>query len=148
MSRMFRTPLFIKFTVETDKCCRLHRTIWIVGLAQEEVVAGPGRVVLGTHGELHALNVLFEIAERPEYVLHSLRCSAVVGPCIGSLHLSLPSGSFAWVLDGERLDHVSRRTLQHRGHAPSCYCTWDKKVDSDSAAEGLSFKCVVFTRLS
>lgn len=93
-----------------DELCRLHRTIWIVGLAQEEVVAGPGRVVLGPHGELHALNVLFDVVERPEDVVHSLHCCAVVGVCV--LHVSLPSGSLVGMLDGQRLDHVSRRTLQ------------------------------------
>lgn len=75
-----------------DELCRLHRTVWVVRLAQEEVVAGPGRVVLGTHWELHALNVLFDVVERPEDVVHSLHYFAVVGVCV--LHVSLPSGSF------------------------------------------------------
>lgn len=95
-----------------DGLRRLHRTIWIVRLAQEEVVAGAGRVVQGTHWELHALNVLFDVVERPEDVVHSLHCCAVVGVRVRVLHVSLPSGSFVGMLDGERLDHVSRRTLQ------------------------------------
>lgn len=78
----------------------LQCTIWIVGLAQVEVIAGPGWIVLGTHGELHVLDVLFEVVEWPKDVLHSLHHHAVVGLCLDSLHVSLPPGSFVRLLEG------------------------------------------------
>lgn len=80
----------------------MHCTIWVVRLAKVQVIAGPGRIVLGAHGELHALNVLFEVVEGAKDILHSLHTQAVhavVYHCLVSLHLSLPPG-LSGALDG------------------------------------------------
>lgn len=86
-------------------------TIWIVRLAEVQVVAGPGRIVLGAHGELHPLDVLFEVVQRSKDVFHSL--NAVVNDGLVSLHvgvtLVLPGA-----LNGQRLDDVPWWTLQTR----------------------------------
>lgn len=86
-------------------------TIWIVRLAEVQVVAGPGRIVLGAHGELHALNVLFEVVQRSKDVFHSLH--AVISDGLVSLHLGVTL-VLPGALNGQRLDDVPRRTLQRR----------------------------------
>lgn len=93
------------------KAC-LHCTIGEIRLAEMQVIAGPGRIVLGAHGELHALDVLLEVVEGSEDVVHSLH--AVVRQSLISLGFSLPPALFARLLNGQRLDHITRRTLQHR----------------------------------
>lgn len=95
----------------------LRPTVRVVRLAEVQVVAGPGRVVLGAHGELHALDVLFEVVEGSEDVLHSLHAhaiDAVVRHRRVALHLSLPPGLSARLLDGEWLDDVTGWSLKHR----------------------------------
>lgn len=83
-------------------------TIRELGVRQLQVFAGPGWVVLGAHGVLQPLNVLFEIIQGAENILHAL---AVVQPRFISLHLAgapcLLRGP-----DGQRLDDLTRRTLQ------------------------------------
>ena len=56
-------------------------------MCELQVFAGPGRVVLGAHGVLHALDVLLEVVEGAEDVLHAL---AVVqdGACGIRLHVA------------------------------------------------------------
>lgn len=88
------------------------RTIWVVRLAEVQIVAGPGRIVLGAHGELHPLNVLFEVVQRSKDVLHPVH--AVVSDGLVSLHLGVPP-VLPGGLDGQRLDDVSWRALQHGG---------------------------------
>lgn len=101
-------------------CCdkhRPHRTIWEVRLAEVQVVAGPGGVVLRAHGELHALDVLLEVVERAEDVLHPLHAHAVhavVGQRLVSLHLGV-APALAGLLHGQRLDDVARWALQRGG---------------------------------
>ena len=80
-----------------------------------QVVAGPGRVVLGAHGELHALDVLLEVVEGAEHVLHALRVRgvhAVVGQWLVGLGLvRLPPVLPGGLLDGQGLDDVAGGTL-------------------------------------
>lgn len=106
---------------------RLHHTIWEVRLAEVQVVTGPGGIVLGAQRELHALNVLFEVVEGTKDVLHSLHAhgiNAVVGHCLVSLHISVPPGLSASLLDGQRLDDVTRWTLKHHSKRPGkCFRT-------------------------
>ncbi len=92
----------------------LHPTIWVVGLAEVQVVAGPGRIVLGAHGELHALDVLFEVVEGSKDILHSLHTHTVVCHSCVSLHLGLTLGLSGRVLDGQRLNDITGWTLQGR----------------------------------
>lgn len=54
-------------------------------MAELQVFACPGRVVLCAHGVLHAFNVLFEVVEGAEDVLHAL---AVVHDCSVGLHVT------------------------------------------------------------
>lgn len=75
-----------------------------------QVVAGPGRIVLGAHWELHPLNVLLEVVQRSEDVFHSLH--GVVGDGLVSLHLGVPL-VLPGALNGQRLDDVPWWTLQH-----------------------------------
>lgn len=106
---MFHILLFLNSAIHC-----LHHTIWVTRLAEEQVIAGPGRIVLGAHGELHALNVLFEVAEGPENVLHSLNTQAIntiVSHCLVSLHLSLPPDLSSGMMHGQRLNNVSWWTL-------------------------------------
>lgn len=70
-------------------------TIWVVWLAQVQVIARSGRVVLGSHGELHAFDILFEVVKGSENVLHSFHAHAldgVVAQSLVSLHLRLSPG--------------------------------------------------------
>ena len=91
-------------------------TVWELWLAEVQVVAGPGRVVLGAHGELHALDVLLEVVEGAKHVLHALRVRgvhAVVGQSLVGLGLvRLPPGLPGALLHGQGLDDVAGGTLQ------------------------------------
>lgn len=83
-------------------------TISELGVRQLQVFAGSGWVVLGAHGVLQPLNVLFEVIQGGEDILHAL---AVVQPRLISLHL----GGAPCLLRGpdwQRLDDLTRRTLQ------------------------------------
>lgn len=97
----------------SEECCGRF-TIREVGLAEVQVIARPGWVVLGAQGEFHTLDVLFEVVERSKDVLHPFH-AGVVSHCLIRLRLSLPPVLLTGLVDGQRLDHVSRRTLQHRG---------------------------------
>ena len=95
-----------------------HFTVWEVGLTEVQVVAGPGRVVLGAHRELHALDVLLEVVEGSEdvlYPVHAHAVHAVVGHRLVSLHVRLSPRSPGGVLNGQRLDDVTRWTLERKG---------------------------------
>lgn len=76
-------------------------------MAELQVLAGPGRVVLRAHRVFHALDVLFEVVERAKDVLHAL---AVVHDGRVRLHVAGPLGLLGG-LDGQRLDDLPRRTL-------------------------------------
>lgn len=84
-------------------------TIWELRVAQLQVFARPGWVVLCPHGILHALDVLFEVVERAEDVLHAL---AVVHEDTGCVCLRV-AGALGLLgrLDGQRLDHLTWGTL-------------------------------------
>lgn len=83
-------------------------TISELGVRQLQVFAGPGWVVLGAHGVLQPLNVLFEVIQGAEDVLHAL---AIVQPCLVCLHLAGAPGLLRRP-DRQRLDDLTWRTLQ------------------------------------
>lgn len=80
-------------------------------MAELQVLARPGRVVLRAHGVFHALDVLLEVVERAEDVLHAL---AVVQEGGVGLHVAGALGLLGR-LDGQRLDDLTRRTLGDGG---------------------------------
>lgn len=86
-------------------------TVGELRVAELQVLARPGRVVLRAHGVLHALDVLLEVVERAEDVLHAL---AVVQEGGVGLHVAGALGLLGR-LDGQRLDDLARRTLGERG---------------------------------
>lgn len=92
-------------------------TIREVGVRQLQVFAGPSWVVLRAHGVLQPLNVLFEIIQGAEDVLHAL---AVVQPRLVSLHLAGTSCLLRGA-DGQRLDDLTRRTLTFHNKARSTF---------------------------
>lgn len=108
-----------------------------------QVVAGPGRVVLGTHGELHSLDVLLEVVQGSKDVFHSVHAhavDAVVGHRLVSLHLSLPPGLPGGLLDGQRLDDVAGWTLQHR-HAQHCVSVYQSDPDLTDLSASNDTRC-------
>lgn len=78
-------------------------------MAELEIFARSGGVVLRSHGVLHALNVLFEVVERAEDVLHAL---AVIHDGAGYVGLDV-TGALGLLgrLNGEGLDNLTRRAL-------------------------------------
>lgn len=80
-------------------------------MAELQVLARPGRVVLRAHGVFHALDVLLEVVERAEDVLHAL---AVVQEGGVGLHVAGALG-LPGRLDGQRLDDLTRGTLGDGG---------------------------------
>lgn len=82
-------------------------TVGELGMAQLQVLARPGWVVLGAHGVLHALDVLLEVVERAEDVLHALAVvhHGLVGLVVGGAAALLGRA------DGQRLDHLAGGTL-------------------------------------
>lgn len=72
-------------------------------MAQLQVFAGSGRVVLSTHGVFHPLDVLLQVVEGAEDVLH-----AVVHEGGGHVCLQV-AGALGLLggLDGEGLDHLT-----------------------------------------
>lgn len=99
---------YIMDNPDPASCCVL--TIGELGVRQLQVFAGPGRVVLGADGVLQPLDVLLEIIERAEDVLHAL---AVVQPGLVGLHLAGAPGLLRGP-DRQRLDDLTRGTLRNR----------------------------------
>lgn len=91
------------FTFEINACDLTGLTIGELWVAELQVFACPGRVVLRTHGVLHALDVLFEVVEWAEDVLHAL---AVVHDGGVRLHVTGALGLLGW-LDGQGLDYFT-----------------------------------------
>ena len=111
-----RTVYIHEYTVSFPRpsssvCIRL--TVRELGVAELQVLAGPGRVVLGAHGVLHALDILFEVVEGAEDVLHALAIVHHGARCVG-LHVAgaprLLGGQ-----DGQRLDHLTGGALWGKG---------------------------------
>lgn len=80
------------------------RELWV---AELQVFARSGRVVLCPHRVFHAFNVLFKIVERAKDVFHAL--AVVHDGCIW-LHVTGPLGLLGW-LDGQWLNDLPWRTL-------------------------------------
>lgn len=85
-------------------------TVGELWVAELQVFAGPGWVVLGAHGVLHALDVLLEVVEGAEDVLHAL---AIVHHGFVGLVVAGALAPFVGA-DGQRLDHLAWGTLQSR----------------------------------
>lgn len=77
-------------------------------MAQLQIFACSGRVVLCAHRVFHALNVLFQIVERAKDVFHAL--AVVHGGCI-RLHIAGPFGLLGG-LDRQGLDNLPWWTLR------------------------------------
>lgn len=81
------------------------REFWV---AELQIFAGSGWVVLCAHRVFHALDVLFQIVERAKDVLHAL--AIVHDGCIW-LHVTGPFGLLGW-LDRQGLDNLPWRALR------------------------------------
>lgn len=79
-------------------------------MAELQVFACSGRIVLCPHGVLHALNILFEVVERAKDALHAL---AVIHEGTGRVGLHI-AGTFGLLggTDGQWLDDLTRWALR------------------------------------
>lgn len=70
------TAFSVRYRVRSSRCCVLGRlsgrTVGELWVAELQVFARPGRVVLRAHGVFHALDVLLEVVERAKDVAHAL----------------------------------------------------------------------------
>lgn len=80
-------------------------------MTQLQVFARPCGIVLCSHWVLHSLDVLLEVVQRAENVLHAL---AVIHEETGGvrLHVAGAFGLLGW-LDGQWLDDLTGRTLRN-----------------------------------
>lgn len=82
-------------------------------MSQLEVFAASRGVALRAHGVLHALDVLFEVIQRAEDVLHALSVVQHGARLIG-LHVDGTTGLLG-PLDGQRLNDLTGWTLEKHG---------------------------------
>lgn len=80
-------------------------------MTQLQVFARPCGIVLCSHWVLHSLDVLLEVVQRAENVLHAL---AVIHEETGGVRLHV-AGAFGLLggLDGQWLDDLTGRTLRN-----------------------------------
>lgn len=84
-------------------------------MCELEVFAASRRVALRAHGVLHAFDILFEVIQGAEDVLHAL---AVVqrGARLIGLHVDGTTGLLGH-LEGQRLDDLTGWTLKKQGRS-------------------------------
>lgn len=119
------------------------RELWV---AELQIFACSGRVVLCAHWVFHALNVLFQIVERAKDVFHAL--AVVHGGCI-RLHVAGPFGLLGG-LDRQGLDNLPwwtlcmeekerKKTLFYtakRQHE-NCWCEYSQEDQGDQLNQSL-----------
>lgn len=100
------------------------RELWV---AELQIFARPGGVVLRAHRIFHSFDVLFKIVERAKDVLHAL--AVVHDGCI-RLHVTGPFALLGW-LDWQRLNDLAWWTLrmeEEKNNSSSHRKTYNVKV--------------------